>query len=222
MGSRAGSVGMALACALATAACGQAAHPVNSTARSTAAPGPSAPRKLELGGAPIGLFAYAGLLWVADAQTNRVLRIDPGSNLVTGHVFVGKTPLRIAAFEGRLWSTDFDGGTITAVSPSTLRRVATVRVGPQPEGIVAFGSYLWVVSQQSGNLVGIAPGDAHPLTHVSVGNQPRQVAADAAHLWVRSSATTPSSMSTRRRARSSAVSPTKPRMPSRPPVRWWA
>lgn len=113
-----------------------------------------------------------------------MLRIDPGSNLVTGHVFVGKTPLRIAAFEGRLWSTDFDGGTITAVSPSTLRRVATVRVGPQPEGIVAFGSYLWVVSEQSGNLVRIAPGDAHPLTHVSVGNQPRQVAADAAHLWV--------------------------------------
>lgn len=171
----------AFCCLLALAGCGQASHHATSTASPKTNP---APRKIQTGGAPIGMLAYDGALWVADAQRNRLLRLAPGSGRVTGHVPVGRTPLRVVAFHGSIWSTDFRAGTISQVSPSTLRRVGTVRVGPQPEGIVAFGTDLWVVSQQGGYLARIAPGSARPPTHISVGNQPRQVTAGGGRLWV--------------------------------------
>lgn len=165
---------------LAIAGCGQASHQTSTSA----APAKPTVRKVQLGGAPIGLLAYQGRLWVADAQSNRVLRVEPGSDRVSARVPVGRTPLRIVASGGSIWSTDFRAGTVSQVSPSTLRRVATVHVGPQPEGIVALGPDLWVVSQQGGYLARVVPGDARPSTRIHVGNQPRQVAAGGGQLWV--------------------------------------
>lgn len=171
----------ALGCLLALAGCGQASH----QSTSTAVPKPTpAAEKIRTGGAPIGLLAYDGALWVADAQRNQVLRLAPDTGRITGHATVGRTPLRVVAFHGSIWSTDFRAGTVSQVSPSTLRRVATIHVGPQPEGIVALGPNLWVVSQQGGYLARIAPGSSRRPTRINVGSQPRQVTAGGGHLWV--------------------------------------
>ena len=167
-------------CLLAVTGCGSTAS--HSSATST--PKRSAVRKLQIGGAPIGLLAYGGRLWVADAKNNRVLRVDPESGKVTGQIAVGRTPLRIVAFRNSIWSTDFRAGTVSQVSPSGMRRRATIRVGPQPEGIVAFGPDLWIVSQQNGELVRVVPGDSGPANRVAIGDQPRQVTAGGGFLWV--------------------------------------
>ena len=169
---------LAVCCSLAAAGCG-------SSSRHAPSPKQRPVHKVQTGGAPIGLLAYAGQLWVADARTNRVLRIAPESGRVTARVAVGRTPLRIVAVDGSIWSTDFGSGTVSVVSPSELRRVATVRVGPQPEGIVRFGADVWVVSQQ-GRLSGPGRARKHraPADRVPVGHQPRQVTAGAGNLWV--------------------------------------
>jgi DNA-binding beta-propeller fold protein YncE len=175
------ALGTASACSLlAFTGCGGGA----SHTRATSTPKRTAVRKLQIGGAPIGLLAYGGALWVADAQNNRVVRVEPESGRVTGQVAVGRTPLRIVGFRDSIWSTDFRAGTVTQLSPSGLRRLATIHVGPQPEGIVAFGPDLWIVSQQSGDLVRVVPGDPRPASRVAVGSQPRQVTAGGGFLWV--------------------------------------
>jgi DNA-binding beta-propeller fold protein YncE len=175
------ALGTVSACGLlAVTGCGSSASHTSTAAK----PRPAAVRKLVLGGAPIGLLAYGGQLWVADAQGNRLLRVAPASGRVTGQVAVGRTPLRIVAFRGSLWSTDFRAGTVSQVSPTGLRRLATIHVGPQPEGIVAFGPELWIVSQQSGELVRVVPGDSRPASRIPVGDQPRQVTAGGGFLWV--------------------------------------
>jgi YVTN family beta-propeller protein len=166
---------LAVCCSLAIPGCG-------SSSRHAPPPKRSPVSKVRTGGAPIGLLAYAGQLWVADARTNRVLRVQPQSGRITARVPVGRTPLRIV--DGKIWSTDFGSGTVSVVSPSDLRRVATVRVGPQPEGIVPFGADVWVVSQKGGYLVRIVPGSSRPANRVLVGHQPRQVTAGAGNLWV--------------------------------------
>lgn len=175
------ALGALLACCLiAATGCGSTATHTSATP----APQPGRSGRLQIGGAPIGLLAYGGQLWVADAQNNRIVRVEPGSGRVTGQVSVGRTPLRMVAFRNSIWSTDFRGGTVSQVSPSGLRRVASIRVGPQPEGIVAFGPDLWIVSQQSGELVRVVPGKSRPASRVSVGSQPRQVTAGGGFLWV--------------------------------------
>lgn len=143
-----------LCCPLVLGGCGGA----TTRTSATTSPERTPVRKIQIGGAPIGLVAYGGQLWVADAKTNRVVRVEPQSGQVTGEVSVGRTPLRVVGFKGSLWSTDFDAGTVSQVSPSGLRRVASIRVGPQPEGIVAFGPDLRIVSQQAGELVRLVPG----------------------------------------------------------------
>jgi DNA-binding beta-propeller fold protein YncE len=178
--SRGVATALTTCCVLAVTGCGSTA----SHTSATSTPKPSGVRKLQIGGAPIGLLAYGGRLWVADAKNNRVLRVEPESGRVTGQVAVGRTPLRIVAFQGSIWSTDFGAGTVSRVSPSGLRRLATIHVGPQPEGIVAFGPDLWIVSQQSGDLVRVVPGDSAPANRVAVGDQPRQVTAGGGFLWV--------------------------------------
>lgn len=179
-------------CLVALAGCGESGGHVGSSGAPTvgvgakpgALPKRSVVRKVAVGGAPIGLLAYAGRLWVADAANDRVLRVEPGSGRVTARVPVGRTPLRIIAFRGSIWSTDWKGGTVTVVSPAQLRPVATMRVGSEPEGIVPFGRDLWVVSERDGDLVRLAPGDPRPANRVHVGMQPRQVTNAGAELWV--------------------------------------
>jgi streptogramin lyase len=170
---------LALTCsALALSACGSGGR----GSQASENPSPSSGVKAQLGGTPIGLLAYGGQLWVANARTDRLVRVQPDTGHVTAQVRVGATPLRMIAFQGAIWSTDFGGGTVSKVSPSTLRRVATVHVGPQPEGIVAVGSQLWVVSQQGGYLARVVP-EGHEK-RVLVGHQPRQATAAGSFVWV--------------------------------------
>ena len=108
-----------LCCVLALSGCGGAA---NSHTSATTSPKPSPVRWIQIGGAPIGLVAYGGHLWAADAKGNRLVRIQPQSGRVTGQISVGRTPLRVVGFQGSLWSTDFDAGTVSQVSPSAPAR----------------------------------------------------------------------------------------------------
>jgi DNA-binding beta-propeller fold protein YncE len=154
-----------------------------------AAPATSSParrpviHRLAVGGAPIGLLVYRGSLWVANAETDQVMRINERTGAVTARARVGHIPLRLAAAAGRVFSTDWGGGAVSVISAAKPTSASTVRFASQPEGIALLGSSLWVVSERTGDLVKTSE-TGHALSRVHVGPQPRQVAVAGSDLWV--------------------------------------
>jgi YVTN family beta-propeller protein len=166
------------ACAVAVSGCGGHQRPARASVRTK-----PAVRRLAVGGAPVGLLTYGGTLWVANAQTDQVLRIDEHSGKVIARVRVGHTPLRLVGAAGRVFSTNWGDGTMSVISTKGVTRATTVRVPSQPEGIALLGSSLWLVSERTGDLVQVSES-GHPLSRVHVGRQPRQVTVAGSRLWV--------------------------------------
>jgi YVTN family beta-propeller protein len=90
-----------------------------------------------------GVAVGAGSVWVIDALTDRVWRIDPNRNSVSGTTSVGKQPSGIAIGAGSVWISSADG-TVSRIDPSTTRVTATVTVGGTPAGIAFGGGKIWV------------------------------------------------------------------------------
>jgi len=148
-----------------------------------ASAGKTVVHRLLVGGAPVGLLAYRGSLWVANAQTDQVMRIDDRSGAVIARVRVGHIPLRLAGAAGRVFSTNWGGGTLSMISTGRPARSWTVPTASQPEGIARLGSSLWLVSERSGELVQVSES-GRPVSRVRVGREPRQVTVAGSDLWV--------------------------------------
>jgi YVTN family beta-propeller protein len=85
----------------------------------------------------------AGSIWVIDALSDRVWRIDPNLNSVSGTTSVGNQPSGIAVGAGSVWISSADG-TVSRIDPSKNRVIATVTVGGTPAGIAFGGGRIWV------------------------------------------------------------------------------
>jgi YVTN family beta-propeller protein len=171
-------VSVAAWCAIGASGCG--GHHRLSRTR---AAGKTVVHRLAVGGAPVGLLAYGGSVWVANAQTDQVFRLDEHTGAVIARVRVGHTPLRLAGVAGRVFATNWGNRTMSVISTTGAGRAATVPVAPQPEGITPFGPSLWLVSESTGDLVRVSDS-GHPLSRVHVGRQPRQVTVAGSDLWV--------------------------------------
>jgi YVTN family beta-propeller protein len=90
-----------------------------------------------------GIAIGAGSVWVIDALTDRVWRINPNLNAVSGTTTVGQQPSGIAVGAGSVWISTADG-TVSRINPSTGRVTATVTVGGTPAGIAFGGGRIWV------------------------------------------------------------------------------
>ena len=90
-----------------------------------------------------GLAVGAGSVWVSDALTDRVWRIDPNLNAVSGTTYVGKQPSGIAVGARSIWVASADG-TVSRIDPSTNRVTATLTVGGTPSGIAVGAGKVWV------------------------------------------------------------------------------
>src|SRR4051812_26333356 len=77
-------------------------------------------------GAPCGGAVAAGSVWVAAYASSRLVRIDPATNAVTGHVRVGASPCGLVAAAGSLWTDGFGTGTVERVDPARLKVVKRI------------------------------------------------------------------------------------------------
>jgi YVTN family beta-propeller protein len=90
-----------------------------------------------------GLAVGLGGIWVSDARTNRVWRIDPNLNDVSGTTSVGQQPTGVAVGAGSVWVASADG-TVSRIDPTTTKVTATLTVGGTPVGIAFGEGKVWV------------------------------------------------------------------------------
>ena len=102
---------------------------------------------------PIGVAAGAGLVWVLNANTATVTKIDPAQRGVAATIQLGvqRRPFRLAAGDGAAWVADGDG-TLARID-ATTDQVEIVPAAGSLGDVAVVGKTIWVTA-------GAGPGGA--------------------------------------------------------------
>jgi YVTN family beta-propeller protein len=120
-------------------------------------------------------------LWVANAGSNTVSRIDP-HNIQS--IPVGGEPFGVATGGEAVWVTNRADNTVSRIDPASRKVDETIPVGNNPKGIAVSDEAVWVANTDDDtvsriDLASRTAGDAIP-----VGTEPRGVVSAFGSVWV--------------------------------------
>ena len=145
----------------------------------------SKPTTVTVGSTPIAVAFDGTNMWVANAVSNNVSKINPTTNTVTATVDVGSFPYALAFDGTSIWVANGSSGIVSKVNPSTNAVVATVTLGSTPYGLAFDGTSIWVANRNSDTVSKINPKTDAVTDTVNVG-RPFGVVFDGTSVWVSS------------------------------------
>jgi YVTN family beta-propeller protein len=125
----------------------------------------------------------ARAVWVADADSNTVTRVDPQSGVSTATP-VGNGPTGIATGAGGVWVTLKLDDSVALIDQDTGVVRTTIPVGRAPTGIAVGANSVWVANSGDGTVSRINPRTDRVAATVSVGASPQDVAVAGRKVWV--------------------------------------
>jgi peptide/nickel transport system substrate-binding protein len=139
---------------------------------------------LSLGGRP-GAVAYGeGALWVVDASTAKVLRVDSSTREVVARIAVGSDPSGIAVGGGSVWVTNADDRSVSRIDPLTTAVRQLIVVGNDPTGIAADTTDVWVTNTQDDTVSRLDSATGAVKATIPVGDAPVAIAIGFGSVWV--------------------------------------
>jgi DNA-binding beta-propeller fold protein YncE len=116
-------------------------------------------RSIPAGRHPAGITVAHGLVWVADARSGSVTRLDPSVQAVSGApIPVGEGPGGIDAGPKSLWVTLAGEDAVRRLElPSGEPDGGPIAVGPHPSAVAVGESAVWVVNDGDGSVTRIEP-----------------------------------------------------------------
>jgi DNA-binding beta-propeller fold protein YncE len=136
--------------------------------------------------APLRLATGAAGLWVSNAASGTVRRIDLGTLAPGEQIPVGRGPAGLTVARGLVWVANSRSGTVTKVDPSIHAIVGDpIEVGGRPGGIDAGSEAVWVASAEEDAVsrIDLASGERAGAP-IEVGPEPGAVAVGADAIWV--------------------------------------
>jgi len=108
---------------------------------------------------PAGITVADGLVWVADARSGSVIRLDPSVQAVSGApVDVGERPGGIDAGPSSLWVTLAGEDAVRRLElPSGEPDGGPIAVGPEPTAVAVGTTAVWVVNDGDGTVTRVEP-----------------------------------------------------------------
>jgi class 3 adenylate cyclase/streptogramin lyase len=100
-------------------------------------------RSADLRGRIEDMAVTGGAVWVITDE-RKLVRLSPGSLVVSGTVALPDPPSALAVGAGGVWVASARAGTVVRVDPQAGKVVKTVQIGHRPQGIVAGGGRVWV------------------------------------------------------------------------------
>jgi streptogramin lyase len=129
-----------------------------------------------------GIAAGFDSLWIANVQTNQVVRVAPGTEDTTPIDFEGR-PSAIAFGAGRMWVTiKTEPAQLVELDPNTNQTGRQFMVAGQPEDIKFARGALWVTSASTKNITRVTPDGT--TEYISIGAASDDAAVGAGALWV--------------------------------------
>ncbi len=146
------------------------------------------PREIPLGdGAdPTDVAVDEHWVWVAEAGTQSVVRINPDANVSAGNVPLGTEPRALATGDGNVWVTNIRAASVSRIDPDGPERVgSSIAVGELPNDIAVGEGSVWVTSNLNGTVYEIDPATGDVQGHpIEVGDLPRGIKAGLGYVWV--------------------------------------
>ncbi len=148
---------------------------------------PGRPATIAVGGGPQGVGFDGTNIWVANATSRTLTKIDPRANAVLATIDVPGSPTGIAFDGAHIWvALAGIPSRATKIDPVTNSIVAHVPVGANPQGLVFDGTNLWVANSGSNSVTRIDPVANAVVATVSVEAFPTALAFDGTSIWVTS------------------------------------
>ena len=152
---------------------------------------------LRVGIKPFEIAAGGGSIWVADADSGELSRIEPATNGVTSiDLRTGRSrnlaPWAVAYADSRIWVTTLDfnaqlnaiDGLLLVIDPATGAITDEVRVGAGATGLaLGFGS-AWVSNTEDRTVLRIDEATLEVTETIKVGASPGTVAVSETGVWV--------------------------------------
>lgn len=116
-------------------------------------------KSIPAGRHPAGITVADGLVWVVDARSGSVIKVDPSVQAVSGSpVEVGERPGGIDAGPKSLWVTLAGADAVRRLElPSGEPDGGPIAVGPEPSAIAVGETAVWVVNDGDGSVTRIEP-----------------------------------------------------------------
>ncbi len=124
-------------------------------------------------------------VWVANEGADRVSRIDPQTNEVTGTVPVGDAPRAIAAGADVVWVANINDGTVTKIDSAEAKTVGQpIEAGQRPSDLAVSEGVVWAMDNYSGQVIPIDGATLKPGDPIDVGSKPRGIKVGYGYAWV--------------------------------------
>ncbi len=139
---------------------------------------------IPVGSRPSAIASSEDAMWVANAESDNVLRIDLSSRQVVDTIDVGGDPESIAVGDGAVWVANAEDRSVARIDPATGKVVQEIAVGNGPLALTAADSGVWVANSVDGTVQRIDPDAGTAGEPIQVGAFPIAIAADATNVWV--------------------------------------
>jgi hypothetical protein len=137
-----------------------------------------------VGNKPIGLAFDGSSMWVANLNSDNVMKLRASDGEILGTYAVGSLPAEIAFDGANVWVTNFGSGSVSKLQARDGAPLGTFIVGPNPFGIAFDGANIWVANSASSSITKLRANDGANLGTFAVGGSPLGVAFDGANIWV--------------------------------------
>lgn len=116
-------------------------------------------KSIPAGRRPAGITVAHGLVWVADARSGSVIRLDPSVQAVSGSpIEVGERPGGIDAGPNSAWVTLAGEDAVRRLElPSGEPDGGPIAVGPEPTAVAVGTTAVWVVNDGDGTVTRVEP-----------------------------------------------------------------
>ena len=132
---------------------------------------------------PTDVASGAGAVWVSNATSDSVSRIDSKTRAVVP-IKVGRQPAGITAGAGAVWVANGGDATITRISTESPFDATAIDVGPGPSDVAVAAGSVWVTNSLDASVSEIDPRTSRVTRTVPVGVGPVGIAVGAGSLWV--------------------------------------
>lgn len=143
---------------------------------------------IEVGDLPRGLAFFDESVWVANARSSSLSRIDVGANTQMTQIATGATPVTLTVLDDSLWVSvigdeqgDISQNAFQRVDPGTNQVVDSWPV-PIFHNTAAGGGLLWAFDSVT-LLQAVDPGSGEIVGTVEVGRSVQSISADETSVW---------------------------------------